>query len=50
MGKEYKAKGVDVALAPVIGPLGRVVQGGRAWVRYANRWPWRTLIKSLIEV
>jgi beta-glucosidase len=32
MGKEYKAKGIDVALAPVIGPLGRVVTGGRVWV------------------
>lgn len=32
MGKEYKAKGVDVALAPVIGPLGRIATGGRNWV------------------
>jgi hypothetical protein len=33
MGKEFKAKGVDVALAPVIGPLGRIATGGRNWVR-----------------
>jgi beta-glucosidase len=32
MGKEYKRKGVDVALAPVIGPLGRIATGGRNWV------------------
>lgn len=32
MGIEFKAKGVNVALAPVVGPLGRVVLGGRNWV------------------
>lgn len=33
MGIEFKAEGVNVALAPVVGPLGRVVSGGRNWVR-----------------
>ncbi|PPJ59718.1 hypothetical protein CBER1_10807 [Cercospora berteroae] len=36
MGKEYKAKGVDVALAPVIGPLGRIATGGRNWEGFSN--------------
>lgn len=31
MGGEYKKKGVQVALGPVVGPLGRVVTGGRNW-------------------
>jgi beta-glucosidase len=31
MGKEAKAKGVHVLLGPAIGPIGRVVQGGRNW-------------------
>jgi beta-glucosidase len=28
---EFKAKGVNVLLGPVAGPLGRVVRGGRNW-------------------
>ena len=31
MGKEFKAKGVNVALGPVVGPLGRIAKGGRNW-------------------
>ncbi|KAI0134389.1 glycoside hydrolase superfamily [Xylariales sp. AK1849] len=31
MGGEFKAKGVNVALGPVVGPVGRVVRGGRNW-------------------
>ncbi|KAJ9134140.1 Glycoside hydrolase superfamily [Pleurostoma richardsiae] len=31
MGGEAKAKGVNVLLGPVIGPIGRVAQGGRNW-------------------
>lgn len=31
MGGEFKAKGVNVLLGPVVGPLGRVVVGGRMW-------------------
>ncbi|KJX96952.1 beta-glucosidase like protein [Zymoseptoria brevis] len=36
MGKEFKAKGVDVALAPVLGPLGRIATGGRNWEGFSN--------------
>ena len=32
MGAENKAKGVDVQLGPVCGPLGRHPEGGRNWV------------------
>lgn len=31
MGAEFKKKGVNVLLGPVVGPLGRVVSGGRNW-------------------
>lgn len=31
MGGEFKTKGVNVMLGPVVGPLGRVVEGGRNW-------------------
>jgi beta-glucosidase len=31
MGAEYRAKGVHVALGPVVGPIGRIVMGGRNW-------------------
>ncbi|KAJ5183378.1 hypothetical protein N7492_000994 [Penicillium capsulatum] len=31
MGGEYRTKGVHVALGPVVGPVGRVVTGGRNW-------------------
>ncbi|KAJ9138386.1 Cel3e secreted beta-glucosidase [Pleurostoma richardsiae] len=31
MGKEFKAKGVNVALGPNAGPLGRTPLGGRNW-------------------
>ncbi|PHH60459.1 hypothetical protein CDD81_1634 [Ophiocordyceps australis] len=31
MGAEYRKKGVNVQLGPVIGPLGRLVRGGRNW-------------------
>ncbi|KAK6196671.1 hypothetical protein LQW54_011322 [Pestalotiopsis sp. IQ-011] len=31
MGGEYKTKGVNVALGPVVGPVGRVATGGRNW-------------------
>lgn len=31
MGQEHRAKGVDVQLAPVVGPLGRNPKGGRNW-------------------
>jgi beta-glucosidase len=31
LGDEYYGKGVNVALGPVGGPLGRVTRGGRSW-------------------
>lgn len=31
MAGEFKKKGVNVLLGPVVGPLGRVVTGGRMW-------------------
>ncbi|EXK80642.1 beta-glucosidase [Fusarium oxysporum f. sp. raphani 54005] len=31
MGKEFRAKGINVALGPAAGPLGRNPQGGRNW-------------------
>ena len=31
MGAEFKRKGVNVALGPVVGPLGRIALGGRNW-------------------
>lgn len=29
MGREFKAKGVQVALGPVVGPIGRIATGGK---------------------
>jgi len=31
LGQEFRGKGVNVALAPVVGPLGRKPRGGRIW-------------------
>lgn len=31
IGSEFRAKGAEVALGPVCGPLGRVARGGRNW-------------------
>ncbi|ORY19231.1 beta-glucosidase-related glycosidase [Clohesyomyces aquaticus] len=31
LGAEYREKGINVALGPVAGPLGRVARGGRNW-------------------
>ncbi|KAF8854339.1 putative beta-glucosidase M [Acephala macrosclerotiorum] len=36
MGGEFKTKGVHVALGPVVGPLGRVAEGGRNWEGISN--------------
>ena len=36
MGGEFKTKGVHVALGPVVGPLGRVYEGGRNWEGISN--------------
>jgi beta-glucosidase len=36
LGDEYHGKGVNVALAPVAGPLGRIARGGRNWEGFSN--------------
>ncbi|KAL5362002.1 putative beta-glucosidase M [Aspergillus floccosus] len=36
MGTEFHKKGVHVLLGPVVGPLGRVVEGGRNWEGFSN--------------
>ena len=36
LGGEFRAKGVNVALGPVVGPLGRVAEGGRNWEGFSN--------------
>ncbi|ONH68996.1 putative beta-glucosidase M [Cyberlindnera fabianii] len=36
MGKEFEVKGVNVALGPVVGPVGRVARGGRNWEGFSN--------------
>ena len=36
IGREHEAKGVNVALGPVIGPLGRIAKGGRNWEGFSN--------------
>ncbi|KAI1085049.1 glycoside hydrolase family 3 protein [Whalleya microplaca] len=35
MGLEFRVKGANIALGPVVGPLGRVVRGGRNWEGFA---------------
>ncbi|KAB5566115.1 beta-glucosidase 1 [Coniochaeta sp. 2T2.1] len=36
LGAEYHAKGINVALGPVAGPLGRIAKGGRNWEGLSN--------------
>ena len=36
MGREFKDKSVNVVLGPVIGPLGRIAEGGRNWEGFSN--------------
>jgi len=36
MGSEFKKKGVQIALGPVVGPLGRIAKGGRNWEGFTN--------------
>jgi beta-glucosidase len=31
MGREFRTKGVNVLLGPVVAPLGRMAEGGRNW-------------------
>ncbi|KAB5528036.1 beta-glucosidase [Coniochaeta sp. 2T2.1] len=36
MASEFKAKGVNIALGPVVGPLGRIAASGRNWEGFSN--------------
>ncbi|KIW01897.1 uncharacterized protein PV09_06740 [Verruconis gallopava] len=36
IGREFKTKGINVALGPVVGPLGRLAKGGRNWEGFSN--------------
>lgn len=36
MGAEFRRKGVNLLLGPVVGPLGRVVEAGRNWEGFSN--------------
>jgi beta-glucosidase len=36
MSGEFRAKGVNMALGPVVSPLGRVALGGRNWEGFSN--------------
>lgn len=36
MGAEFKKKGANVALGPVVGPVGRIARGGRNWEGFSN--------------
>jgi hypothetical protein len=36
MGSEFKNKGVNIALGPVVGPIGRIAEGGRNWEGISN--------------
>lgn len=36
MAREFRTKGVNVLLGPVVGPMGRVVSGGRNWEAFSS--------------
>ena len=36
MGREFRDKGANMVLGPVIGPLGRIAEGGRNWEGTSN--------------
>lgn len=36
MGHEFRRKGVNLFLGPVIGPIGRVAEGGRNWEGFST--------------
>lgn len=36
MGQEFRHKGVQVLLGPVVGPIGRVATGGRNWEGFSS--------------
>ena len=36
IGEEFRGKGINMALGPVAGPLGRIARGGRNWEGLSN--------------
>lgn len=36
MASEFRTKGSNILLGPVVGPLGRMARGGRNWEGFAN--------------
>lgn len=36
MGQEFRQKGVQILLGPVVGPIGRVATGGRNWEGFSS--------------
>ncbi|KAI0964787.1 glycoside hydrolase superfamily [Xylaria arbuscula] len=36
MGGEFRTKGINIALGPVVGPLGRIASSGRNWEGFSN--------------
>lgn len=36
MAQEFRKKGVNIALGPVVGPLGRIASSGRNWEGFSN--------------
>lgn len=36
MGREFKGKGANMVLGPVVAPLGKIAEGGRNWEGFSN--------------
>lgn len=36
MAREFRKKGVNVLLGPVVGPAGRIAMGGRNWEAFSS--------------
>lgn len=50
MGAEFKRKGVNVALGPLVGPVGRVAKGGRNWEGFsADPWLGGALVGDTVR-
>lgn len=47
LGEEYRGKGINVALLPVGGPLGRVARGGRNWEGFGAEWVQRQRMEGI---
>lgn len=49
MGGEFRRKGVNVLLGPVVGPAGRIVRGGRNWEGFSvDPWLSGALVKETV--